>query len=233
MTAFAKPNRDASQMVWVRAPISGASWQVHREVAPLLSWVVAEAERRGYPFHRPGQVHDDWGWNVRKIAGSSTWSNHSGGVAVDIDATQYPQGQRRRVPPAWLIALFGEWGWSWGGGWSRADPMHFEFTRSVEDARRLVGMLAASHIQNVPVPSPPGTPPPAPQPPPTPNSLEGTPDMILTDISTGAVWAVSATHMHHLTPDQFAVRSEVERVTPFPVQPLFILALANGGRQVI
>jgi hypothetical protein len=57
--------------------------------------------------------------------------------------------------------------------------------------------------------------------------------MILTDISTGAVWAVSATHMHHLTPDQFAVRSEVERVTPFPVQPLFILALANGGRQVI
>ena len=57
--------------------------------------------------------------------------------------------------------------------------------------------------------------------------------MVLRDNESGAIWAVSATHMHHLTPDQFAVRSEVERVTPFPVQPLFILALANGGRQVI
>lgn len=231
MTAFAKPNRDAAQMTWVRAPISGATWQVHREVAPLLSWIVAEAERRGYLFHRPGQVHDDWGWNVRKIAGTNTWSNHSGGVAVDIDATQYPQGQRRKVPPAWLIALFAQWGWGWGGGWNHADPMHFEFTSTVEHARQLVAMLAASHTTNTPIPSPPGTPPPAPQPV-TPNTPEGNPDMILSDVTTGNIWAVSATHMHHLTAAEWAVRSEIEKVTPFPVQPLFILALANGGRQV-
>ena len=28
-------------------------------------------------------------------------------------------------------------------------------------------------------------------------------------------------------------RAELEKVTPFPVQPLYILALAAGGRQVI
>jgi len=39
--------------------------------------------------------------------------------------------------------------------------------------------------------------------------------------------------MHHLSPDEWAKRAELEKVTPFPVQPLYILALAAGGRQVI
>ena len=87
MSTFPRPNRDVSQMVWVRAPISGAKWQVHREVAPLLAHIVSTAERRGYLFdHGPGDVDDDWGYNVRRIAGSSNWSWHSAGVAVDIDA---------------------------------------------------------------------------------------------------------------------------------------------------
>ena len=73
MSTFPRPNRDASQMVWVRAPISGARWQVHRELAPILAWVVGEAERRGYLFdHGPSDVDDDWGYNVRRIAGSSS-----------------------------------------------------------------------------------------------------------------------------------------------------------------
>src|SRR5690606_8264263 len=80
MSTFPRPNRAATEMVWVRAPISGARRQVHRELAPLLAWVVGEAERRGYLFdHGPSDVGDDWGYNVRRIAGSSSWSYHSAG----------------------------------------------------------------------------------------------------------------------------------------------------------
>ena len=229
MSTFPRPNRDASQMVWVRAPISGARWQVHRELAPILAWVVGE--RRGYLFdHGPSDVDDDWGYNVRRIAGSSSWSYHSAGAAVDIDAQEYPQGQRRRVPPAWLISLFLQWGWSWGGEFGNPDPMHFEFRGTVERARQLVAMLAASDVQQRPVPVPPGTPSPQPQPATVPN---GGDDMVLRDNESGAIWAVSATHMHHLTGPEWQQRSGVEKVTPFPVPPLYLMSLAMAGRQVI
>ncbi len=231
MSTFPRPNRDASQMVWVRAPISGARWQVHRELAPILAYIVGEAERRGHLFdHGPSDVDDDWGYNVRRIAGSSSWSYHSAGAAVDIDAQEYPQGQRRRVPPAWLISLFLQWGWSWGGEFGNPDPMHFEFRGTVERARQLVAMLAASDVQQRPVPVPPGTPSPQPQPATVPN---GGDDMVLRDNESGAIWAVSATHMHHLTGPEWQQRSGVEKVTPFPVPPLYLMSLAMAGRQVI
>ena len=234
MSTFPRPNRDASQMVWVRAPISGARWQVHRELAPILAWVVGEAERRGYLFdHGPSDVDDDWGYNVRRIAGSSSWSYHSAGAAVDIDAQEYPQGQRRRVPPAWLISLFLQWGWSWGGEFGNPDPMHFEFRGTVERARQLVAMLAAAHLSGGAIPVPVGTPSPIGNPTTPKRNDGGSSDMVLRNIQDGAIWAVSATHMHHLSPDEWAKRAELEKVTPFPVQPLYILALAAGGRQVI
>ena len=222
------------EMVWVRAPISGARWQVHRDVAPILSYVIAEAERRGYLFdYGPGDVDDDWGYSNRPIRGTRTPSNHSWGLAVDIDAQNYPQGQRKRVPPAWLISLFSQWGWSWGGGWSYVDPMHFEFLGTPAQARMFVAMLAASSTADRPVPVPPGTPSPVTNPT-TPNRNDGgSSDMVLRNIQDGAIWAVSATHMHHLSPDEWAKRAELEKVTPFPVQPLYILALAAGSRQVI
>ena len=48
-------------MIWVKAPLSGAKWQVHHEVAPLLAYIVAEAERRGYLF--------DYGPEIRMMIG--------------------------------------------------------------------------------------------------------------------------------------------------------------------
>ena len=81
--------------------------------------------------------------------------------------------------------------------------------------------------------------PPAPPPPsaPAPGTSPALPvqedDMILRDTESGAIWAVSATHMHHLSPPEWDKRAAVEKVTPFPVPPLYLLALAAGGRQVI
>jgi len=165
------PTNRLDDMIWVKAPLSGAKWQVHHEVAPLLAYIVAEAERRGYLFdYGPKDPDDDWGYANRPIAGTRSPSNHSWGLAVDIDASRYPQGQRRLKPPDWLVYLFGQWGWSWGGGWSNPDPMHFEVTSTPAHVRQLVAMLAASHVQNRPIPVPPGTP--SPLKPPTSRPLE-------------------------------------------------------------
>lgn len=87
-------------------------------------------------------------------------TGNSWGLAIDIDAQDYPQGQRRKVPPAWLIDLFRAYRWEWGGGWSYADPMHFEFSGTRNDARRMVAMMTAT--------PPPYTPPPTPAPSPLP-----------------------------------------------------------------
>lgn len=40
-----------------------------------------------------GGVYDEWGHNYRFIGGSNVLSNHAPGTAMDIDATQYPQGR--------------------------------------------------------------------------------------------------------------------------------------------
>lgn len=155
------PTNRSGEMELVRAP-SGAKWQVHRDVAAILQTIVNQAEARGYKFdYGKGDVDDDWGYNNRPIANSRTASNHSWGLAVDIDAQDYPQGQRRKNPPTWLIQLFAQYKWGWGGAYSYADPMHFEFEGTRNEAQRMSAMIRANG-NNVPSPAP--TPPPAPQP---------------------------------------------------------------------
>lgn len=135
------PTSRAKEMVWVKAP-SGAKWQVHRDVAAILQTIVNQAEARGYIFdHGKGDVDDDWGYNNRPIAGTRVPSNHSWGLAVDIDAQQYPQGQNRKRPPQWLINLFGQYKWEWGGLWSYEDPMHFEFMGTRTQAQQMSAMI--------------------------------------------------------------------------------------------
>lgn len=149
------PTNRSVEMVDVRIP-SGGVLPVHRRIAPIINYIVQEIERRGY---RIGKVRDDWGYANRPIRGTRTPSNHSWGLAVDIDATAYPQGQRTRRPSQWMVDLFRHWGFDWGGTWGHADPMHFEFDGTPQRADQLVAMLAASHVGGVPVPVPVGTPP--------------------------------------------------------------------------
>lgn len=225
MTAFRVPNKNTSEMVWVRAPISTAKWLVHRELAPILQHIITTAEQRGYLFdHGPTDTDDDWGYAYRKIRGSNTWSNHSGGTAVDIDAQEYPPGQKRRQPPSWLIFLFAQWGWSYGGEFGNPDPMHFEFRGTVEKARLLVAMLAASHIKNVPVPVPVGTPSPA--------FKEHV--MHLRNKRTGEIFAVGAATYTLLSGPEWAERVKSESAQAWDCEPLVIYArtIGSGRRRV-
>lgn len=40
-----------------------------------------------------GGTFDEWGWSYRYIGDTRTLSNHAPGTALDIDATQFPQGR--------------------------------------------------------------------------------------------------------------------------------------------
>lgn len=77
---------------------------------------------------------DTWSYACRAIAGTSSWSMHAFGIAVDVRATSYPLGVR--VTDQQLLAAAGEvealvtpdgWRvWEWGGRWRRPDGMHWE-----------------------------------------------------------------------------------------------------------
>jgi hypothetical protein len=68
---------------------------------------------------------DDWSYQNRDVRGGGAKSNHSFGIAIDINALANPLGTEGDMP----VELVRQWrleGGGWGGDWSRPDPMHFE-----------------------------------------------------------------------------------------------------------
>jgi hypothetical protein len=142
-------------MATVRAARSGASFTVHHLIAPIIKWLIDETERRGYLIdHGPADVDDDWSYANRPIRGRNTPSNHSWGLAVDINAQDFPLGSTKRLPQ-WIVDLWKAHGFDYGGDWSsRKDPMHFEFNGWPSDARRIAGSLG-THVAEQPPTAPP------------------------------------------------------------------------------
>lgn len=63
----------------------------------------------------------------RKISGSSRWSNHAFGGAIDLDAAHNGFFAGKGTIPQYTIDAFDRVGFRWGGRYSgRTDPMHFE-----------------------------------------------------------------------------------------------------------
>jgi len=59
-------------------------------------------------------------------------SNHSFGIALDIDPASNPMGRAETTIPLPVIAAFERNGFTWGGRWQgRPDPMHFELSDEV------------------------------------------------------------------------------------------------------
>jgi poly-gamma-glutamate synthesis protein (capsule biosynthesis protein) len=88
-------------------------------------------------------------FNCRRVAGSSSWSEHARGLAIDINPLENPEIRGGRVlPPAgaaftdrsrWrrgmihsedaVVRAFAAIGWRWGGYWrSPKDYQHFSAT---------------------------------------------------------------------------------------------------------
>jgi hypothetical protein len=132
---------------------------VHRDVAGAVSEVVRTMYGTAFPLARARPV-DDYGgdddlsmaadnssaFNCRTVAGTTTWSQHAYGTAVDLDPVRNPYVRGTTVEPpagsAWLdrsdvrpgmlvegspvVGAFDRLGWGWGGRWqSSKDYQHF------------------------------------------------------------------------------------------------------------
>jgi hypothetical protein len=128
-------------MVTIHA--GGIALSVRKEVAPIFKGFCDELVKKGFPL---AGVADDWGFACRVIRGTtSTPSNHSWGLAIDLNSTQNQMGSRKTTFPAWAIKLGKEkYALTWGGDYNtRPDPMHWEWTKTPGQAAWLVAALAS------------------------------------------------------------------------------------------
>ncbi len=133
---------------------------VHRRIATLVELLGNETIRRGYLPHK-GWC---WGFEDRAIAGTNVASNHSWGLAVDINAPANPYTRPLHTDmPAWMPYMWGEYGFRWGGHYSGPfDAMHYEFMGTPADAaERTTAAMDAFGPQQPNKPQPPTPQPPA------------------------------------------------------------------------
>ena len=153
------PTNRAADTMWIRTSRSGTRFQVHKRIAVLTLHALEEAEARGWLFdYGPKDIDDEWSFNNRPIGGTKTPSDHSWGLALDVEATDYPWGSKKRLPQ-WLVDIFIAHGFEYGGDWSgKKDPMHFGFAGTPADADRITRNLrnpAVIPVQQRPTPPPP------------------------------------------------------------------------------
>jgi hypothetical protein len=108
---------------------------VREEIHELVTLLLRESERRGYINLQPGWC---WGGACRPIKRSDGTltdvpSNHSWGLAVDINAPENPYGGSTHTIGGPMADLWANYGFRWGGEYG--DPMHFEFVGTPAGAR--------------------------------------------------------------------------------------------------
>lgn len=121
--------RDA-WIVTVDFPIVGVT-RCHRMVVPYIRAALDEVERSGLAGELdPNDFQVAGGcYNPRFNRGADpgySLSRHSWGIAVDFNPSSNPYGQEPTLSPD-VVEIFRRWGFSWGGGWSVPDGMHFEW----------------------------------------------------------------------------------------------------------
>jgi hypothetical protein len=127
--------RIAPEQAWVdthiatqQVPILGTV-TCNRFLFPQLVAALTEIQDRGLA----DEINPDeyaGCYYPRFIAGSTKLSNHSFGLALDLNV---PGNQRGTVGEMdrTVVSIFKKWGFGWGGDWSYTDPMHFEMNRLV------------------------------------------------------------------------------------------------------
>lgn len=142
MTTFTVPTtlagNSAGSSKWAAAGTQ--DFQMHHSVAQMLHLILNKVQAGGYHLIS-GWC---WGYGNRAIAGTNSPSNHSWGLAVDLNAPDNPikyDGTLVTDMPSWVVDLFAKYGWAWGGDYvgNVHDGMHYEFMGTTSDA------VAATH----------------------------------------------------------------------------------------
>ena len=124
--------RIAPDPAWVAAnirtevvPILG-SVTCHEDLFPQLRAALLEVQQRNLA----GEIHPGeyaGCYYPRFIAGTTTLSNHSFGLALDLNVPGNQRGTVGEIDRD-VVAIFKTWGFAWGGDWRWTDPMHFELS---------------------------------------------------------------------------------------------------------
>ncbi len=128
--------RIAPDSAWVRAnirteqvPILG-SVTCHKVMLPQLRAALTEVQKNGLADKiHPGEYAGCY--YPRFIAGSTSLSNHSFGIALDMNVPGNQRGTSGEMDRG-VVAIFKRWGFGWGGDWNYTDPMHFEMNAIVK-----------------------------------------------------------------------------------------------------
>lgn len=121
---------------------AGLNLQARAEVVPLAEYLINETESRGYHLV-PGWC---WGYACRQIRATGIPSNHSWGLAFDLNAPVNPattDGIIHTDMPSWVVPLWNSYQWKCGSQYTGSfhDPMHMEFMGTPADAASLIASL--------------------------------------------------------------------------------------------
>jgi hypothetical protein len=99
-----------------------------------MELLLIESEKRKLVTLHPGWC---WGYGCRPITGTtSVPSNHSWGLAIDINAPVNGYGASSHTIQQPMATLWNRYGFRWGGNYTgNKDWMHFEFMGTPTDAR--------------------------------------------------------------------------------------------------
>jgi hypothetical protein len=130
---------------------------VRTEIAELVTRLVQETKNRGYRFGTDSDPsYGCWGFNCRCVKGSSSPSNHSWGLAVDINAPTNPHGDTLVTDmPDWMPQLWEAYGFRWGGTYTRPDAMHYEFMGTPQQATQFTAIARDVNLGDTTTPPPP------------------------------------------------------------------------------
>ncbi|MBA3291718.1 MAG: M15 family metallopeptidase, partial [Actinobacteria bacterium] len=130
---FIRPDPDwvTSNIATSTVPIVGEV-SCHRLMIPQLHAALSEIEAKDLaPLIRS----DDYGgcYVPRFIDRNPELplSMHAFGLAIDLNVSTNQLGTGGDLDPR-IVRIFERWGFTWGGAWTRPDPMHFELARLVE-----------------------------------------------------------------------------------------------------
>lgn len=136
-------NCDESQMVSIDA--FGKTFKIHQGLADSIADISQQWQLNGgNDWYKIDTVY---GYNCRKVRGTSSWSAHAFGMAVDINPERNPFGSTLITdmvdlpnPPPSFVQLFLSEGWGWGGNWSsKKDAMHFSKYPPSEGGNATIG----------------------------------------------------------------------------------------------
>jgi len=113
---------------------------VHKSIIEIVAYLMDKTEHDiGYNLV-PGWC---WGYACRAIRGSKSPSNHSWGLALDLNAPNNPMGSKLITDmPSSMVKLWEAHMFRWGGTYkSRPDAMHYEFMGTPADAARITKQI--------------------------------------------------------------------------------------------